>query len=207
MSEVDSVTTFPRQQQRAVGLNRLPIILDRIRAIRAELGRLTQRATAPPVTRPEASAFRSLLADAMSRADSNGSNNAQASARFDALIHEAAHRFGLSADLIHAVIRAESDYDLNCTSRAGAMGLMQLMPNTARALGVSDPYDPAQNIMGGARYLRAQLDRFGDLALALAAYNAGPGAVARHGSIPPYPETELYVRRVLTYLAERRGGL
>ena len=187
-------------------LNRLPVILDRISAIRAELKRLNHQG-ASPVTRPGASAFQRLLAGAMRRRDSNAPEGAQARARFDALIRDAAHRFGLSADLIHAVIRAESDYDPTCISPAGAVGLMQLMPNTARALGVSDPYDPAQNILGGVRYLREQLDRFGDLSLALAAYNAGPGAVTRHGGIPPYRETRLYVRRVLDYLAEGRGGL
>jgi soluble lytic murein transglycosylase-like protein len=122
---------------------------------------------------------------------------------FDAIISEAATATGLSADLIHAVVRAESAYDPHCRSSAGAMGLMQLMPGTARALGVTDPWDPSQNVHGGARYLREQLDRFGDLTLALAAYNAGPGAVQRHGGVPPYEETQTYVRRVQRYLQGR----
>jgi len=122
---------------------------------------------------------------------------------YHAIIREAAEATGVSADLLHAVIRAESDYDPACRSHAGAMGLMQLMPGTARSLGVGDPWDPAQNVLGGARYLREQLDRFGDVSLALAAYNAGPGAVGRYGGVPPYAETQRYVERVQQYLQER----
>lgn len=122
---------------------------------------------------------------------------------FDTIIRDAAEDTGVSEDLIHAVIRAESDYNPTCRSSAGAMGLMQLMPGTARALGVSNPWDPAQNVMGGARYLSEQLDRFGDRTLALAAYNAGPGAVQRYDGVPPYDETQTYVRRVERYLQER----
>ena len=117
----------------------------------------------------------------------------------DAIIREAAARSGLDPALLHAVIKAESNYNPRCVSPAGARGLMQLMPATAGALGVSDPFDPLQNVLGGARYLRQQLDRFGQVQLALAAYNAGPNAVARHGGIPPFAETQAYVPRVLRY--------
>ena len=113
------------------------------------------------------------------------------------LIDAAAARTGVPADLIAAVARQESGFDPRAVSPAGAQGLMQLMPGTARGLGVADPFDPAQAIDGGARLLRSLLDRFGRTDLALAAYNAGPGAVTRYGGIPPYPETQRYVRSVL----------
>jgi soluble lytic murein transglycosylase-like protein len=118
-------------------------------------------------------------------------------AAFQPFVAEAAERTGLSPDLIGAVIAAESGFRADAVSPAGAQGLMQLMPGTARALGVADPFDPRQNILGGAEYLRQQLERFGTVEKALAAYNAGPGAVSRHGGVPPYPETRHYVERVL----------
>lgn len=103
----------------------------------------------------------------------------------------------LDPRLVRALIQIESGYNARALSRVGAMGLMQLMPATATSLAVSNAYDPDQNLRGGTAYLRRMIDRFGSLELALAAYNAGPEAVARHGGIPPYRETRDYVRRVL----------
>ena len=115
------------------------------------------------------------------------------------IIAQAAERYGIRPALLEALIQQESGFNPDAVSRAGAQGLTQLMPGTAAGLGVSDPFDPEQNIMGGARYLRMQLDRFNhDETLALAAYNAGPGAVQRFHGIPPYAETRNYVRSVLT---------
>jgi soluble lytic murein transglycosylase-like protein len=105
----------------------------------------------------------------------------------------------LDPRLVQALIQVESGYDAAALSRKGAMGLMQLMPDTARELGVLDPWDAVQNLRGGTRYLRQMLDRFaGDLELALAGYNAGPGAVERHRGVPPYRETTDYVKKVMS---------
>ncbi len=114
---------------------------------------------------------------------------------------KAAGKYDLPPGLIKAVIRAESNFKVDAVSRAGAQGLMQLMPATARELGVENPFDIEQNIDGGACYLRKMMDSFGgDLKVALAAYNAGPGAVQKYGGeIPPYQETERYINRVLRF--------
>lgn len=113
------------------------------------------------------------------------------------LIDHHARRQGLHPQLVQAVMQVESGYNPRALSNKGAMGLMQLMPDTAKLLQVSDAWDPEQNIRGGTAYLRQQMDRFGDLRLALAAYNAGPSAVAKYDGIPPYTETQSYVTKVL----------
>jgi soluble lytic murein transglycosylase-like protein len=120
--------------------------------------------------------------------------------RFDGMINAAAARHGVPPALLKGLIRAESNFNPNAQSPAGAQGLCQLMPMTARSLGVTNPLDPKQSIEGGAKYLGQQLKAFGgDVQRALAAYNAGPGAVVRYGGIPPYAETQNYVKRVLEY--------
>jgi len=118
------------------------------------------------------------------------------------LIRDAECRHGIPMGLLDSLVIQESRYQPSATSPVGASGLAQLMPGTARSLGVRDRYDPVSNVDGGARYLRQMLDRFGSVELALAAYNAGPGAVERYRGIPRYRETQGYVRRVLTFWDE-----
>ncbi len=114
------------------------------------------------------------------------------------LIQNMCRKYGVDPSLVKAVIRAESGYDRMAVSPKGAMGLMQLMPGTANSLGVFDPFDPEQNIDGGVRYLSSLLERFGgNVSLALAAYNAGPGSIEKYGSVPPYEETGTYVKKIL----------
>ena len=128
---------------------------------------------------------------------------APATGQFGPLINAAATQYGISPALVEAVMWQESRYNHKAISSAGAIGLMQLMPGTARSLGVN-PYDPWQNVFGGAAYLRTQLDRFGNnVPLALAAYNAGPEAVAKYGGVPPYAETRNYVSVIMRRLMSR----
>jgi len=172
--------------------------------------------SAPPLPIPASAGaprFSAALANALgtSAAPSASADAAPAPvppAQIDALVTQNASTWQVDPALLKAVIANESGFNANATSKAGAQGLMQLMPGTAASLGVRDPYDPAQNVAGGARYLRGLLDRFGgDTRLAVAAYNAGPGAVEKYGDIPPYSETRNYVNNVLSSFEKYRGGL
>ena len=120
--------------------------------------------------------------------------------QYDDLISDASERYGVAFPLLKAIIKAESDFDPLAVSAKGATGLMQIMPHNFEPLGIKDPFDPWQNINAGARYFKQMYDRFnGRLSLSLAAYNAGPTVVDHYKTIPPYEETEEYVRRVLKY--------
>lgn len=125
----------------------------------------------------------------------------------DGLIEAYSSKNGLDSSFVKAVIKQESGFQPKVTSSCGAMGLMQLMPATANSLGVKDAYDPEQNIAGGTKYLKGLLDRFGgDKSLALAAYNAGPNAVKKYNGIPPYKETQNYVKNIMSMYQKYSGG-
>ena len=134
---------------------------------------------------------------------------ATGSVPYEQQIDAAAQKYGIDPAILKGLIKQESGFNPNAGSSAGAQGLTQLMPGTASSLGVTDLHDPAQSIDGGAHYLKMQLDRFGgDYSKALAAYNAGPGAVQRYGGVPPYSETQNYVKNVLSFAQQYRqdGG-
>lgn len=124
----------------------------------------------------------------------------------ESIFEKAAQTYGVDVELLKAMAKAESNFDPNATSRSGAMGIMQLMPGTAKGLGVTDAYDPEQNIMGGAKYIASLLKKYdGNVSYALAAYNAGSGNVDKYGGIPPFEETQNYVTKILGYL--QNGGV
>lgn len=171
-------------------------IAQRIQQIQALAERATgQTSTLAPSSSP--GSFAATL-QAASAAASPGSSTSTGGSQYDQLIDQAATRYGVDPAILHGLIQQESGFDPNATSSAGAVGLTQLMPGTASSLGVTNPSDPVQSIEGGARYLSQMMGEFGgNTADALAAYNAGAGAVQRYGGVPPYAETQGYVAKVM----------
>jgi soluble lytic murein transglycosylase-like protein len=175
---------------------------------------------AAPATAPPSNAFAAQLASATATSAtpaisastapgylSAGASNLPPGTPFGAEITAAANKHGIDPALLAGLVKQESGFDPNAGSSAGARGLTQLMPGTAAGLGVTNVLDPLQSLDGGAKYLRAQLDAFGgDVTKALAAYNAGPGAVQRYGGVPPYAETQNYVRAVQANAAAYRAA-
>ena len=126
--------------------------------------------------------------------------------QIDHLVSQNSAQWNVDPALVKAIIANESGFNSNATSNVGAQGLMQLMPGTAQGLGVTNAYDPAQNVWGGTKYIKGLLDRFnGDVKMAIAAYNAGPGAVEKYGGVPPYAETQNYVQNVLASYEKYRS--
>ncbi|MBQ3102567.1 lytic transglycosylase domain-containing protein [bacterium] len=131
-------------------------------------------------------------------ANISSTNGNYTKAQILGLVEKISNKYGVDEKLVQAVIKQESGYNPKAKSHAGALGLMQLMPATAKSLGVKDPMNPAQNIEGGVKYLKNMLEEFnGNTILALAAYNAGPNAVKKYGTVPPYKETQNYVKSIL----------
>jgi soluble lytic murein transglycosylase-like protein len=190
--------------------------MDILSDISAIQNRIAEISGAPPagavVTTPPGGAFNAALAQALlPELAPAGTENPDAPApvppdQINSLVQQNADIWQVDPALIKSVIANESSFNANATSPVGAQGLMQLMPETAASLGVKNPYDPAQNVAGGTRYLRGLLDRFkGDTRLAVAAYNAGPNAVEKYGDVPPYAETQSYVKNVLGSLDQYRS--
>ena len=187
-------------------------IFSDISAIQNRIAEITGAPPAGAVVVTPPGGFNAALAQAMVpayTAPDAGAPDAPAPVppeQIDQLVQQNADIWQVDPALIKSVIANESSFNANATSPVGAQGLMQLMPETAASLGVRNPYDPAQNVAGGTRYLRSLLDRFnGNTRLAVAAYNAGPGAVEKYGDVPPYAETQNYVQNVLGSLDRYRA--
>ena len=182
-----------------MNLTNLDITLQRISTIESQFQSLMSYGVQKP-----AEDFQKIL----DKSISNTKNpNKVSRTEINELIDKYADKNGLDADFVKAVINQESGFNPNATSKCGAMGLMQLMPGTAQGLGVINAYDPEQNIEGGTKYLKGLMDRFdNNKSLALAAYNAGPNAVKKYGGIPPYQETQNYVKNVLGKYERMKGA-
>lgn len=137
------------------------------------------------------------------KAANTAKSNITTNSELEAIFQKAADTYDVPVELLKAVGKAESNFNPDAVSHCGAMGIMQLMPATAKSLGVTDAFDPEQNIMGGAKYLSDKLKSYdGDITLALAAYNAGPGNVAKYGGVPPFKETQNYIKKIYGYMGE-----
>lgn len=154
--------------------------------------------------------FRNILAETAKGGSTGEVNSIRSGAalpkralQYEAIFDEASRTYGVSKSLLLAVAKQESNFDANSVSHAGAQGIMQLMPGTAKTLGVKNAFDPYENIMGGAKLLRDNIRAFGSVPLALAAYNAGPGAVKKYGGVPPYKETQDYVKKIMADLGNK----
>ena len=154
--------------------------------------------------------FRNILAETAKGGSTGEVNSIRSGAalpkravQYEAIFDEASRTYGVSKSLLLAVAKQESNFDANSVSHAGAQGIMQLMPGTAKTLGVKNAFDPYENIMGGAKLLRDNIRSFGSVPLALAAYNAGPGAVKKYGGVPPYKETQDYVKKIMADLGNK----
>lgn len=182
----------------------LDITLQRINSIEQQFEKLTGEAAKKPD-----SSFQKILDSSISNTSAFGGDGRDVSkAEINGLIEEYSSKNGLDSDFVRAVVKQESGFNEKATSHCGAAGLMQLMPGTAKGLGVKNPYDAEQNVAGGTKMLAGLLKTYGgNKELALAAYNAGGGAVKKYGGIPPYKETQHYVKNVLNIYKNYKGGV
>ncbi len=173
----------------------------RIEEIRAHIQEISQ------TNKPESSGFQDVLDSQIQQ--QGGQSLPLPKSSLVNVVESEAQKIGLDPNLAKAIAQAESGFNPNAVSKAGAQGLMQLMPSTAQGLGVKALLDPVENVQGGTRYLKSLLDKYHSIPKAVAAYNAGPGAVDKYNGIPPYTETQNYVRRVLQYeqqFEKQNGG-
>lgn len=181
-----------------MNLTSLDVTLQRINTIENQFQSLMSYGAKPDTD------FQKILDSSI---ESRKGNSTASRSEINELIEKYADKNGLDSDFVKAVIKQESGFNPNATSHCGAMGLMQLMPSTAQGLGVTNAYDAEQNIQGGTKYLKGLMDRFdNNKSLALAAYNAGPNAVKKYGGIPPYAETQNYVKKVLSNYDSMKGA-
>ena len=183
----------------------LQMTLQRINAIERQFAALSMQTSLPaPENAKTDSDFQKILDK---KIESTKNSEPVAREEIDKLIEEYSAKNNLDKDFVKSVVRHESGFNVNATSKCGAMGLMQLMPSTAESLGVTNAYDAEQNIAGGTKYLKGLMDRFdNNKELALAAYNAGPNAVKKYSGIPPYKETQNYVKNIMKTYDNYKGG-
>lgn len=182
----------------------LQMTLQRINAIERQFASLSMQTSLPaPKDAKTNTDFQKILDKKVEHAKGKPVEKTE----INELIEEYSAKNGLDKDFVKSVVRHESGFNVNATSKCGAMGLMQLMPATAQGLGVTNAYDAEQNIAGGTKYLKGLMDRFdNNKELALAAYNAGPNAVKKYGGIPPYKETQNYVKNIMKTYDNYKGG-
>lgn len=185
--------------------NSLQMTLQRINAIERQFAALSMQTNLPmPENAKTDGDFQKILDK---KIEAVKSNEPAPKEEIDRLIEEYSAKNNLDKDFVKSVVRHESGFNVNATSKCGAMGLMQLMPATAESLGVTNAYDAEQNIAGGTKYLKGLMDRFdNNKELALAAYNAGPNAVKKYSGIPPYKETQNYVKNIMKTYDNYKGG-
>ncbi|MBI5641890.1 MAG: lytic transglycosylase domain-containing protein [Deltaproteobacteria bacterium] len=185
----------------------LPVIFMLVSAAHADFYKYTDENGVVHITNvPTSSNYKWMMSERNS-GPRNASYRISSNSRFEDIIYNTSQRYGIDPKLVKAIVKAESDFDARAVSVKGARGLMQLMPETARLMGVRDIHDPEENVEGGIRYLSKLLKMFDwKVPLAVAAYNAGENAVLKYGSIPPYSETQTYVKRVLYYYSQYRGA-